>query len=122
MIFPDVPVSLRRARALVLLDPRQVHARDKIANSDDPFCRNRTAVDGCHVPLGFVLDVGRRVLAARGNRAEGMSYSLPLDDSANIAPFPIAHKPAVPDADYLSVLLSHLSSPFSCVCGQLRPA
>src|ERR1039458_772546 len=43
-----------------------------------------------------------------------MRHSFPLDSSAEIAPFPVAHIPAVSDADYLPVLFAfpHWALPF----------
>ena len=57
MIFPDVPIALRRRGPLVFFNPRQVHPFDKIAYRDDSLGGDCAAVDGCHVPLGFGLDV-----------------------------------------------------------------
>jgi len=59
MICPNVTVALGGRWALVFFSPRQVHPFDEIPYCDDSFSGDRAAVDGCHVPLGFGLDVSR---------------------------------------------------------------
>src|ERR1035441_7878064 len=115
VIFPDISIPLHCGWALVQFDPRQIDALYEIANRNDAICWNRPAFDCCHVPLGFGHDVGRRALAACRDRAELMCYSLPFDGTADIAPFPVAHIPAITDADYLPFLLAspHLAVPLS---------
>ena len=89
-----------------MFDPRQIDALHEIGNRNDAVCWNCPAVDRCHVPLSFGHDVGRRALAACRDRAELMGDALPFDGPADIAPFPIAHIPAITDADYLPCLLA----------------
>ena len=47
-------------------------ASDKLADSCDPLGWNLPAVDGCHVLLGRVCDISRRMLAAGRDLAQAM--------------------------------------------------
>ena len=77
--FPDVPVTPSRRRPFVVRRPRQVHPFDEIANRNDSLGWDCAAIDGCHVPLSFSLDVGGWTFPVCRNFAEQMRDSLTLD-------------------------------------------
>jgi hypothetical protein len=72
VIFPDVPISLRGGRPLVLLNPREVNPFYKIADGDNALRRNCATVHCYHVTFRFLLDVGGRALAARRHRPKAL--------------------------------------------------
>lgn len=104
MIAPNV-CSLCELMGACAVRPRVGNPAHKIADSDDPLCRNGTAIYGCHVLLSIVLDVSRwmftsALLLARAGELRACIRS------AGIAPFQDAHTPAITDANDGSVLLS----------------
>ena len=81
MIFPDVAIAFSGGRPFVLLSPRQIHPLGKIAHGNDSFGGHCAAIDRCHVPLGFGLDVRGRTFPSGRDLADSMGDSFPLDGS-----------------------------------------
>src|SRR5262245_2246205 len=106
MIFPDVPIALRRRRPLVLLNPRQIDALHEITDGNHTLVRGRAGVAGGHVPLGFGLDIGRRPHSPGGYQAKRVTHSLACHLPADIAPLPVPHVPAASNSDNLPILLA----------------
>lgn len=97
----------------MFLSPRQVHPFYKVANGDDSLGGHCAAIDGCHVSLGFGLDVCGWTFPACRDLADCMGNPLPLDDPADISAFPIPNVPAISNANDLSLLFAVLHISYS---------
>src|SRR5215831_15225204 len=116
MFLPNLLVSVRCRCALLCVYPRQIDRIHEVSDCDDVFgpCVMNKGVDRCHVPVTFLLNIGRRFLASLRNRAETVSNALTLNLPANAAAFPIGHiPPATPLDDGTILFACHRFFPFS---------